>query len=172
VATLVILAGCGALKPARGTPITDISLIAGDWAGTITEPYEPFYLKITPDRKLVAAWGVNYAWGTVTLRNGQATYEMQPNLLEGTIRLYLVRAVGSPWSVAPSGLGTQYAIEPTRPLHAARWQARVLHSVAAHSVAPWPRTSLASLETPLLRAGDLHVASEANATYARVPNPG
>jgi hypothetical protein len=89
VATLVILAGCGALKPARGTPITDISLIAGDWAGTITEPYEPFYLKITPDRKLVAAWGVNYAWGTVTLRNGQATYELQPNLLEGTIRLYL-----------------------------------------------------------------------------------
>jgi hypothetical protein len=89
VATLAILAGCAALKPAAETPITDISLIAGDWAGTITEPYEPFYLKITPDRKLVAAWGVNYAWGTVTLRNGQATYEMQPNLLEGTIRLYL-----------------------------------------------------------------------------------
>ena len=64
VATLAILAGCGALKPARATPITDISLIAGDWAGTITEPYEPFYLKITPDRKLVAAWGPNYAWGT------------------------------------------------------------------------------------------------------------
>ena len=89
VATLAILAGCAALKPAAETPITDISLIAGDWAGTITEPYVPFYLKITPDRKLVAAWGVNYAWGTVTLRNGQATYEMQPNLLEGTIRLYL-----------------------------------------------------------------------------------
>ena len=57
--------------------------------GTITPPYEPFYLKITPDRKLVAAWGPNYAWGTVTLRNGQATFEMQPPLLEGTIRLYL-----------------------------------------------------------------------------------
>ncbi len=89
VATLAILAGCGALKPAGGTPITDISLIAGDWAGTIIPPYEPFYLKITPDRKLVAAWGPNYAWGTVTLRNGQATFEMQPPLLEGTIRLYL-----------------------------------------------------------------------------------
>jgi len=89
VATLAILAGCAALKPAGETLITDISLIAGDWAGTITEPYVPFYLKITPDRKLVAAWGKNYAWGTVTLRNGQATYEMQPNLLEGTIRLYL-----------------------------------------------------------------------------------
>ncbi len=89
VATLAILAGCGVLKPAGGAPITDISLIAGDWAGTIAPPYEPFYLKITPDRKLVAAWGPNYAWGTVTLRNGQATFEMQPPLLEGTIRLYL-----------------------------------------------------------------------------------
>ena len=89
VATLAILAGCASLKPAGGTPITDISLIAGDWAGTMTQPYEPFYLKITPDRTLVAAWGPNYAWGTVTLRNGQATFEMQPPLLEGTIRLYL-----------------------------------------------------------------------------------
>jgi hypothetical protein len=89
VATLAILAGCAALKPLGGTPITDISLIAGDWAGTITPPFEPFYLKITPDRKLVAAWGSNYAWGTVTIRNGQATYEMQPPLSEGTIRLYL-----------------------------------------------------------------------------------
>jgi uncharacterized protein YndB with AHSA1/START domain len=89
VATLGILAGCAALKPADGTPITEISLIAGDWAGTLTQPYEPFYLKITPDRKLVATWGTNYAWGTVTLQNGQATFEMQPPLLEGTIRLYL-----------------------------------------------------------------------------------
>ncbi len=61
-----------------GTPITNISLIAGDWTGTITPPYEPVYLKITPDRKLVAAWGPNYAWGTVTLQNGQATFEMHP----------------------------------------------------------------------------------------------
>jgi len=89
VATLAILAGCASLKPLGGTPITDISLISGDWAGTITPPYEPFYLKITPDRKLVAAWGSNYARGTVTIRNGQATYEMQPPLLEGTIRFYL-----------------------------------------------------------------------------------
>jgi len=29
VATLAILAGCASLKPAGGTPITDISLIAG-----------------------------------------------------------------------------------------------------------------------------------------------
>jgi hypothetical protein len=33
--TLVLLAGCASLKPTGGTPIIDISLIAGDWAGTI-----------------------------------------------------------------------------------------------------------------------------------------
>jgi len=31
---------------------------------------------------------VNTSWGTVTLRNGQATFEMQPPVAEGTIRLY------------------------------------------------------------------------------------
>jgi len=86
---LAVLAGCASLKPASGIPITDISLIAGDWAGTINPAYEPFYLKITADQRITAAWGGNYAWGSVTLRNGQATYEMRPPLLEGTIRLYL-----------------------------------------------------------------------------------
>jgi len=89
VATLAVLAGCASLKPAGGTPLTDISLIAGEWAGTINPSYQPCYLKITADQKIAAAWGVNYAWGTVTIRDGQATYEMQPPLLEGTIRLYL-----------------------------------------------------------------------------------
>jgi|ERR1700730_2023694 hypothetical protein len=89
VATVAVLAGCASLKPAGGTAITDISLIAGEWAGTINPSYQPFYLKITADRKIAAAWGANYAWGTVTIQNGQATYEMQPPLLEGTIRLYL-----------------------------------------------------------------------------------
>src|SRR4029450_10424925 len=77
VATLVILAGCASLKPARGVPITDINLIAGKWSGTMTpgpSGEQAFYLTITPDRKLTAAWGPNTAWGTVTLQNGQATY--------------------------------------------------------------------------------------------------
>jgi hypothetical protein len=78
VATVAVLAGCASLKPAGGTAITDISLIAGEWAGTINPSYQPFYLKITADRKIAAAWGANYAWGTVTIQNGQATYEMQP----------------------------------------------------------------------------------------------
>ena len=92
VATLVIMAGCGSIKPARGVPITDIDLIAGKWAGTMTpgpSGEQAFYLTIAPDRKLTAAWGPNTAWGTVTLQNGRATYSMEPGVYEGTITLYV-----------------------------------------------------------------------------------
>ena len=92
VVTLVILAGCASVKPARGVPITDINLIAGKWAGTMTPGaggQQAFYLTITPDRKLTAAWGPNTAWGSVTLQNGQATYNMEPPVYEGTITLYV-----------------------------------------------------------------------------------
>jgi len=89
---LIILAGCASLPSASGAPITGIDQIAGKWAGTINPGHhgfeDPFYLTITPDGKLVAGWGVNTSWGTVTIRNGQATFEMQPPIAEGTIRLY------------------------------------------------------------------------------------
>jgi hypothetical protein len=64
--------------------------LAGKWTGTINPGHnsfaDPFYLTITPDGKLTAGWRVNTSWGTV---NGQATFEMQPPISEGTIRLYL-----------------------------------------------------------------------------------
>jgi hypothetical protein len=50
---------------------------------------DPFYLTIMPDGKLVAGWGINTSWGTVTIRNGQATFQMEPPIAEGSIRLYL-----------------------------------------------------------------------------------
>jgi uncharacterized protein YndB with AHSA1/START domain len=90
--TLTILAGCASLPSASGVPVTAIDQIAGKWVGTINPGHnsfvDPFYLTITPDGKLVAGWGVDTSWGTVTLRNGQATFEMQPPIAEGTIRLY------------------------------------------------------------------------------------
>lgn len=86
------LGACASAQSARGTPITSIDQIAGKWAGTIS-PGPPsgsdaFYLTISPDRKLVATWGGNTAWGTVTLKDGRARFEMEPPLLEGSIILY------------------------------------------------------------------------------------
>jgi hypothetical protein len=93
VMTLAVLAGCASsLQAARGVPITDINLIAGKWTGTMTPGSDGwqdlFYLTITPDRKLTAAWGPNTAWGTVTLQDGKATYHMEPFEHEGTMTLY------------------------------------------------------------------------------------
>ena len=91
--TLTILTGCASLSPPSGAPITDIDQIAGKWVGTINPGYnsfeDPFYLTIMPDGKLVAGWGINTSWGTVTIRNGQATFQMEPPIAEGSIRLYL-----------------------------------------------------------------------------------
>ena len=92
VVTLVIFAGCGSFKSAQGVPITDINLIAGKWAGTVTPApsgEQGFYLTITPDGKLTAAWGPNTAWGAVVIQNGRATYNMGPPVYEGTITLYV-----------------------------------------------------------------------------------
>jgi len=91
--TLTILTGCASIRSTGGAPITDIDQIAGKWMGTINPGYnsfeDPFYLTIMPDGKLVAGWGINTSWGTVTIRNGQATFQMEPPIAEGSIRLYL-----------------------------------------------------------------------------------
>ena len=75
-----------------GSPIERMSAIAGTWVGTVTPGHwgveDPFTLTITPDGQLTATWDSNTAWGTVTLDNGRATFEMHPDVHEGTIRLY------------------------------------------------------------------------------------
>ena len=90
---LAIMTGCASLHAAGGEPITGIDQIAGKWVGTITPGHdsvrERFYLTITPDGRLVAEWGVDTSWGTVTLRNGQGTFEMKPPIAQGSIRLYV-----------------------------------------------------------------------------------
>jgi hypothetical protein len=87
-ATLAVIAGCASMQPVTGAPIADVGVIAGKWAGSMTPGDEPFYLTISPGGTLTAAWGANMAWGTVTTRDGKATFEMQPGLYEGTISLY------------------------------------------------------------------------------------
>jgi hypothetical protein len=92
-AILATMTGCASLRSVAGEPIASIDQIAGKWAGTITPGHnsvqEPFYLTIMPDGRLVAGWGIDTSWGTVTLRNGQATFEMRPPIAEGSIRLYV-----------------------------------------------------------------------------------
>jgi hypothetical protein len=92
-AILAVSAGCaGTMQSAQGVAVTDINQLAGRWAGTVTPVgagQDAIYVTITPDRKLTAAWGSNTAWGTVTIQNGKATYQMEPLEYEGTMTLYV-----------------------------------------------------------------------------------
>ena len=103
--TLVAIAGCasapagaaapvasGSASPAApsvaAAPIPDVGAIVGRWAGTATPGDQPFSLTINPGGTLVATWDGEARWGTVTVREGEATYEMQPGGYEGTIHLF------------------------------------------------------------------------------------
>jgi uncharacterized protein YceK len=92
VATVVVLAGCGSIRPATSSPIDGPSAIAGTWTGTATPGHwavaDSFTVTITPEGQLTATWDSYTAWGTVTVEQGRATFEMSPPLFEGTVRLY------------------------------------------------------------------------------------
>lgn len=88
VMLLALLVGCAS---APATPIPSIGPLVCKWAGTVTAErgsQQFFYLTINPDQTLVASWGLNWAWGKVTLKDGRASYEMKPPPREGTIRFY------------------------------------------------------------------------------------
>ena len=93
LAILAVCAGCaGAMQSAQGVAVTDINQLAGKWAGLVTpvgSGQDAIYVTITPDSKLTAVWGLNNAWGTVTIQNGRATYQMEPGEFEGTMTLYV-----------------------------------------------------------------------------------
>ena len=92
LAATLILAGCASMQAATSAPIDGLSALAGTWTGTVTPGHwavaDPFNLTITPDGQLTATWDSNTAWGTVTVQDGRARFEMEPTLHEGSIRLY------------------------------------------------------------------------------------
>src|SRR5205814_10143638 len=73
-------------------PVDGVSVLAGTWTGTVRPGHwgvaDPFDLTITPDGQLTATGDSNAAWGTVTVQDGRARFEMSPAVHEGTIRLY------------------------------------------------------------------------------------
>jgi hypothetical protein len=91
-AAVVFSAGCASMQAGRSAPIDGMSALAGTWTGTVTPGHwavaDPFNLTITPDGQLTANWDSSTAWGTVTVQDGRARFEMHPTLHEGSIRLY------------------------------------------------------------------------------------
>jgi hypothetical protein len=89
---LMFLGACASMKAAEGISITSPAELAGHWVGTVDPgrwgPATPFSVTITPTGDLTAFWDSDTAWGSVTVQNGRATFEMHPAMHEGTVRLF------------------------------------------------------------------------------------
>ena len=88
----VLLGGCASMQSSPPTPITDMGQIEGKWQGTITlgfnGPQELYYLTIHPGGNMVAQWGGNWQWGTVTLSgSSEAKFDVSATTT-GTITYY------------------------------------------------------------------------------------
>jgi uncharacterized protein YndB with AHSA1/START domain len=84
VAALSLLAGCATVP---SVPLTDVRPIVGKWRGTISVGMgapQFYYLTVNPDASIVAEWGVNWQWGTITLDGGRARFELS-HLTSGTL---------------------------------------------------------------------------------------
>lgn len=77
---LVLLAlGFAGCASAAGQPVTSIDVLEGKWQGTITVGMgapQFYYLTVNPDSTIVAEWGMNWQWGTITLSGGKARFEI------------------------------------------------------------------------------------------------
>lgn len=81
---LVLVAGCATVP---SIPLTDIRAIQGKWRGTITVGMgtpQFYYLTVNPDSTIVAEWGSNWQWGTISLNGGRARFEIS-HLTSGTL---------------------------------------------------------------------------------------
>lgn len=84
LAAVNLVAGCATVP---SVALTDVRPLVGKWRGTInvgTRPPEFYYLTVNPDASIVATWGVNWQWGTITLSGGQARFELD-HLTSGTL---------------------------------------------------------------------------------------
>jgi hypothetical protein len=71
--------------------VDNIDQITGEWTGMVTigmGGMNLIYVTLKPDRSLKAIWGSITAEGTVSVSNGQASYQMGPPPQEGTFKLY------------------------------------------------------------------------------------
>jgi hypothetical protein len=91
--SVMLLAGCASAPP---TPVRNIDRLVGKWSGTATVGGDEilFYLTIYPDQKFHARYGITESYGTITIANGQMSYQMSPPISEGSIRYF--RGPGKP----------------------------------------------------------------------------
>ena len=107
---LVLLVGCATVP---SVPLTDVRPLVGKWRGTITvgmgAPHF-YYLTVNPDATIVAEWGPNWQWGTITLGGGQTRFELS-HRVSGTL-LYFNGSEGPVITMTPDFSGWYVYVTP------------------------------------------------------------
>jgi hypothetical protein len=83
-----LLVGCASAPPQR---LNTIGPLVGKWQGTIAVGMGPpqfYFLTINPDGSLVATWGPNWQWGTVTVNGSEGARFELDHLTSGTLLYY------------------------------------------------------------------------------------
>jgi len=83
-----LLAGCASAPPQR---LNTIGPLVGKWQGTITVGLgapQFYFLTVNPDGSIVAQWGVNWQWGTVTVNGSEGARFELDHITSGTLLYY------------------------------------------------------------------------------------
>ena len=113
VAVLIPAAGCATVP---SVPLTDIQAIQGKWGGTITVgmgSQQFYYLTVNPDSTIVAEWGMNWQWGTITLSGGKARFELS-HLTSGDLQYFNDAKEGRVITMTPDFGGWYVYVTPLK----------------------------------------------------------
>jgi hypothetical protein len=83
-----LLAGCASAPPTR---LNTIGPLVGKWQGTITVGMgapQFYFLTVNPDGSIVAQWGVNWQWGTITVNGSEGARFELDHITSGTLLYY------------------------------------------------------------------------------------
>jgi len=83
-----LLAGCASAPPQR---LNTIGPLVGKWQGTITVGMgapQFYFLTVNPDGSIVAQWGMNWQWGTITVNGSEGARFELDHITSGTLLYY------------------------------------------------------------------------------------
>ena len=84
-----MLAGCASAPPPQR--LANIDPLVGKWQGTIAVGLGPpqfYYLTVNPDGSIVATWGSNWQWGTLTANGSAGVRFTLDHITSGTLLYY------------------------------------------------------------------------------------
>ena len=111
VATLV---GCASAAPPQR--LNNITPLVGKWQGTITVGMgtpQFYFLTINPDGSIVATWGPNWQWGTLTANGSAGVRFTLDHITSGTL-LYYSGPDGRAIQMTPDFGGWYVWVKPVR----------------------------------------------------------